>query len=435
VTASTVRRRFVGLRALRWLPYGLSMPFLVLLPLSRGLDVADVGVVWMTHGLVVAVLELPTGALADVVGRRRTLLAGAVLTAASMVGYAVASGLGGFLAAIALMAAGRALVSGSLEAWYVDALRAAEPGASLRAGLSWGGAADGLALAGGSLLGGVIPLLAGGLPARGEAALLVFSPPLLVAAGVALAYGVAVAVLVREPPRRRERAGLAAAGHELRAVAVEASGYARSSRAVRRLLVVSAIAGLSFTAVELLWQPRLADLAGGAADQTVLFGAVSAAVWLALALGSALSPLAARVRGVRWGYAGTVAASALLLAALAAAGSPLMFVVLYVLVYAAGGVAEPLHLELLHESVGAKARATVLSAESLATQLGGAVANLGLSRLADGRGIGAAWAVAAAALFAAALVARAVPLAPRAAPKPPPAPEAEAAAVADRALA
>ena len=48
---------------------------------------------------------------------------------------------------------------------------------------------------------------------------------------------------------------------------------------VVRVVVVTAVAlGMSFTAVELLWQPRLADLLNNSKAHGVAFGALAAGV-------------------------------------------------------------------------------------------------------------------------------------------------------------
>jgi hypothetical protein len=56
-------RRYLLLTALRWLPVGLLMPVFVLVPLSRGLTLTEIGLVFAAQGLVVFALELPTGGL------------------------------------------------------------------------------------------------------------------------------------------------------------------------------------------------------------------------------------------------------------------------------------------------------------------------------------------------------------------------------------
>ena len=64
------------------------------------------------------------------------------------------------MASVAALAAGRALISGALEAWYVDSLRALDPVAPLARGLSRGTAAEGIAMALGALAAGGLVSLA-----------------------------------------------------------------------------------------------------------------------------------------------------------------------------------------------------------------------------------------------------------------------------------
>lgn len=71
--ATGLRRAFVLLTALRWLPIGFITPLHVLLPLSRGLTLGQVGITMACGAATAALLELPTGGLADAVGRRSVL--------------------------------------------------------------------------------------------------------------------------------------------------------------------------------------------------------------------------------------------------------------------------------------------------------------------------------------------------------------------------
>ena len=69
-TVRSATRRLVGLTALRWLPVGLTTPVMVLLASSRGLSPVEIGLAFTAHGVVIVLLELPTGGLADSLGRR-----------------------------------------------------------------------------------------------------------------------------------------------------------------------------------------------------------------------------------------------------------------------------------------------------------------------------------------------------------------------------
>ena len=55
----TLRNQFWLLTALRWLPTGFIVPVVALLPLERGLTIAEYGRVAAVQGIVVLLLELP----------------------------------------------------------------------------------------------------------------------------------------------------------------------------------------------------------------------------------------------------------------------------------------------------------------------------------------------------------------------------------------
>lgn len=401
-------RHFIFLRALRWLPVGLVLPFLVITPEARGLSLGAIGAALAVHSAVAIALEVPSGALADTVGRRRVLLAGAVLTAVSLLVFAIAQGLLAFMASFGLLAAGRALISGSLEAWYVDSLRALDPAAPLSHGLSRGTAAEGVAMALGALAAGGLVAIAG--PAGPDAGIFSgYGVAGLAGAVAALIYLAAVVVLVEEPPRvRADRPRTSIAGR-MAAILATARAEVASSVAVRVVFVTAVAWGMSFTAVELLWQPRVADLVNDPEAVGLVLGLLTAASMLAVAVGAWASTAVNRRLGLWLGYLLALGLAAVCIAVLGAPGAIVPFVVVYLLAYLGLGVAEPIHFELLNEAVGPTARATLISGESLFTQGGSLTANLGVGALAAAYGFGAAWAVAGA-LLAVAVLAVAVPL-------------------------
>src|SRR4051812_11090655 len=241
LTVRSATRRLVGLTALRWLPVGLTTPITVLLAQSRGLSLAEIGLLFTVHGVVITVLELPTGGLADVLGRRRVVVAGALLHLASCVVTATAGSFAGFLVGVLLLGLGRALDSGPVEAWDVDTVHRIDPRADVTPGLARHSAADGGGLAVGAVVGGLLPGVLGGV--AGEALAL----PYLAAAVLDLLFVVAVLRLLTEdrPPRgdgrrrpRGRRAGGAGDGGRRRAALghrrADAAGPAAHRRGRRR---------------------------------------------------------------------------------------------------------------------------------------------------------------------------------------------------------
>ena len=155
LTARAVRRRYLTLVAMRWFPTGLLIPVFVLLPLERGLSLSEIGLAAAGQGLIVLFLELPTGGLADSLGRKQVLMASTLVGMTSVGIYLLADSFAVFFAAFALQGVFRALDSGPLEAWYVDATHAADPEAQIQQGLSGAGIALGVAIAAGALLSGL----------------------------------------------------------------------------------------------------------------------------------------------------------------------------------------------------------------------------------------------------------------------------------------
>ena len=72
------------------------------------------------------VLELPTGAFADLLGKRITVFLGNVITAISMVMFALATSFEGFVLSAIFIGLGAALTSGAKEALLYDTLKQAD---------------------------------------------------------------------------------------------------------------------------------------------------------------------------------------------------------------------------------------------------------------------------------------------------------------------
>src|SRR5688500_18632068 len=121
---------------------------------ERGLTLAQIGLAVAAQGLVVLLLELPTGGLADALGRRPVLLTAAAVNLASLALFVVADTFALLVAVWLLQGVYRALDSGPLESWYVDASLAADPDAAYEKGLGQGGTVLGLAISAGALFGG-----------------------------------------------------------------------------------------------------------------------------------------------------------------------------------------------------------------------------------------------------------------------------------------
>ncbi|MER7504064.1 MFS transporter [Nonomuraea pusilla] len=424
MTARSALRRYLLVSFLTWLPLGLMMAVTVLLMTQRGLSLAQVGLCVTLFSAVTLCLELPTGGIADVAGRRTVLAVSAGFLAAALALMSVAQTVWAFAGVAVLKGVARALSSGPATSWYVDTLHAIEgPDADLKPGLARGGAMESASLCVGVLAGGVLPLVAPGGPLPP----LAFSPALGAVAAVALLV-VALFALPEPGGRRPAGARRGTAAGLLRDVPATVTAGLRlvgGRPVLRRLMLASAASGVVLCVIELLTPGRLAALAGTAEEGSLAYSVVAALGFAGSAAGSALAPRVARLaapaapasapasasaRGsVRGAVVGVVVAASSLgaLAATAGLGGAAGLAgagIAYVVLFMGLAVAAVLCQEMTHRAVTAAQRTTVTSTSSLALQSGAIAANLGFGALATQAGTAVAWGAAAVLALASALL-------------------------------
>ena len=382
--ARSAQRRFLLLTALRWLPVGFLAPIFVLIPLSRGLSLTEIGVVFAAQGLVVLALELPTGGLSDALGRRPVLLLASVVAIASLGLFTIADSAPMFIAAMVLQGVYRALDSGPLEAWFVDTTIASDPNAEIEHGLGRGTAALSIGIALGALTSGALVALH---PIPDTKPLLL---PLLVALALHVVHLAAVAALMVEPPRRRHPEAIAASFRAVPGVIRQGLELLRSSRVLLGLVLVEAFWGFSMTTFESLFPIRLSELVGGTEAAAAIMGPVGSAARFAGAGGAAGIVVLSRRIGVARSAALLRILQGATIVAMGLIAGPVGIVVAYLACYTAHGASNPMHTTLLHRQVDGPHRTTVLSMNSMVSQPAGAVGAITLAALADGTSVATA---------------------------------------------
>ncbi|QGN49378.1 MFS transporter [Micromonospora sp. WMMD558] len=391
-----VRARYLVLHGLRWLPVGLLIPVTILLMQERGLSLTQIGVVAAAQGLLVLALELPTGGLADALGRRPLLVVAALVNLLSTGLLVVADTFALLVAVWALQGVYRALDSGPLESWYVDSTLAADPDASYEKGLSQGGTVLGLSIAAGALVSGGLIALG---PLGPVSALTV---PVVAALALQVVSLVALLALLDE---RRPTAGAAALRSSLAIAGPmvgQAFGLLRRSRVLAALVVVELFWGFGMVTFENLLPVRLADVVGDPDRAAALLGPGSTVAWLASAAGAALVPLLTRRLGA--------APTAMLLHVVQGAtvvgmgllGGPVGVLLAYFACYAVHGAANPVYKGLVHRQVDGPNRTSVISLTSMMGMPAAALGGVVLGFVADRAGVTTAMLAGAMALALAA---------------------------------
>lgn len=392
LTPSAARRVFLLLSATRWFPVGLVVAATTLLPVERGLTVTQTLTLASITGIVVFALELPTGGTADAFGRKPVLVTAAATQVVAATAFAVAGTFWQFAVAAAALGAFRALDSGPLEAWFVDAVHATSPGADVDRTLARHGVVVGLSVAAGALV-------SGGLvwwhPVTLWSALTL---PYVVYAGLAVVHLVALCVLLREvravPDGGAGRGGAArralASARRTPAVVADGLRLAATNRVLLGLLLVEVFWSTAMVVFESLQPIRLAELVGSGARAGAIMGPTASVGWGVFALGAALAGLASKRVGVARAAMAARVLNGLGAVWMGVVAGPAALVAAYLVTYGLHGAAGPLYNTLLHREAASRNRSTVLSLASMTAFATYAVASPVLGWTADVTSTGAA---------------------------------------------
>jgi MFS family permease len=339
---------------------------------------------FFTAGMVV--FEVPTGIVADTVGRRASYLLGTVTLTATTLLYVLLWQVAAPFWAWAVVSIGLGLgftfFSGAVEAWLVDALRATGFTGSLESVLGKGQIVSGVAM--------LIGALGGGFLAQATS----LGVPFVVRAAVlALMFALAFAVMrdVGFTPQRRGRLT-----REMSRIAGESIEHGWRVPAVKWIMLASPFsAGVGIYAFYAL-QPYLLELSGNP-DAYGVAGLAAAIVAGAQVLGGLAAPEVRR-RFRRRTSALLVATAAGALSLLLIGASQSFWVVLALIAVWAllDAASTPIRQAYVNELIPSQQRATILSFDSLLASTGGVVAQPALGRSADAWGYAGSYVISAA---------------------------------------
>lgn len=338
----------------------LFVPIFMLFQADRGLTFFERLALGGIYSAVIILVEVPTGVFADRMGRRRSMLCGALAMVASCLLAARANGFLEFAVAESLAALSMALVSGADSAYLYDLLaahdRAAEYPRRESAASAW------------HLLGSAAAFAGGGALAQVHMAL-----PYLVTAGVAACAAVIACLLEEDMPAEDEPAAeiasiAYAAGNSVRSWWSQTFGalveVARNGR-LAWLVGYSAVVFALVRATIYVYQPYLAERGLAVVEIGLLFAGVNL-IAAFVALRTYQLRAAFGDDRLLWGLLAVLGVS---FVGLASAGAGPWMLVLLVVQAVASGVYSPLTKPLLNREIRSQNRAAVLSVESMARRL------------------------------------------------------------------
>ncbi|MCH2066912.1 MAG: MFS transporter [Shimia sp.] len=382
---------------------GLTVAVVTLALTDRGMDLFQISLLFGVYSLTTMTMELPFGGLADSIGRKPVFLTAVIASLISLALFLSSSNFYVLALSFAFIGFGRALRSGTLDAWFVETFKTTAPNVDVQPALAKAQTANAIGLAMGAILGGLLPDILGPY-----AQSLGFSPyDTSYAASFAVMLGVFAftKLAIIEPPRPKHPRGLIQGFANVPLVIKDAGLLALKHRTLSLLLAALAIFLMATNPVEVLW-PTFAKPMLDATFANTAIGALTATYFFAIAFGAALSPHVSKL--FKRHHAKTLAATFTCLAALQIAlayqGHILAFATVFILYSICLGICETPASSILHRCVADHQRSTLLSLRSLIQQLGAALGLLLTGSVAELYSLSIAWSLGAVFLLLAAVL-------------------------------
>jgi MFS family permease len=382
-TAAALVRRYYAYAGIYTLAASIIWGINTLFLLDAGLSIAEVFFANAAFSVGTVLFEIPTGVVADTVGRRTSFLLSVVVLAASTLAYVALAQIGAGVVAFAvvsvLLGLGYTFYSGAMEAWLVDGVR----------GLGYDGAMDRV-FATGAMIGGgatLIGTVGGGLLGQIDLAL-----PFVVRSGLLVMLFVLAFFGMHDIGFEPKALTLRSVPTEANAVAVAGLRFGWSNRPLRWIMIAGAVQSGVFMWAWYAWQPYFLELLER--DAVWVAGVVAALLSLAMMAGSALVRFITlicerRTTIMLW----TAVAFSLTSIGIGLATTfPVALGLLLVGVLAIG-LQMPVRQTLIHAMVPSAQRATVVSFDSMVGGVGAVGGQAGLGVLAERQSYSVAYVV------------------------------------------
>ncbi|MCJ8309673.1 MAG: MFS transporter [Hyphomicrobiales bacterium] len=136
---------------------GLTVAVVALALTDRGMDLFQIALLFGVYSVTTMTMELPFGGVADNIGRKPVFLAAVFASLVSLVLFLSTNNFYVLAVSFAFIGFGRALRSGTLDAWFVETFKAAAPNVDVQPALAKAQWANAMGLAMGAVLGGLLP--------------------------------------------------------------------------------------------------------------------------------------------------------------------------------------------------------------------------------------------------------------------------------------
>jgi len=266
---------------------GLTVAVVALALIDRGMDFLQISLLFGVYSLSTIAMELPFGGLADNIGRKPVFLSSVVASLISLALFLSSHDIYVLAISFAFIGFGRALRSGTLDAWFVENFKSMAPNVDVQPALAKAQFANAMGLAFGAIFGGLLPDTIGFVAVRlGFSIYDVSYAASFVLMLAVFAYTVSA---ISEERRSLNPKALIEGFKNVPLVIKDAGLLALKHPTLSILLGALALFLMATNPVEVIWPIHAKSMLGDDYANTVI-GGMTAAYFFSIAFGASLSP-------------------------------------------------------------------------------------------------------------------------------------------------
>ncbi len=355
--------------------------------ISHGLNLFETNVVNLFYFTTLLICEVPTGAFADVFGRKTSFVCACFILSVGKFMYAFSNSFWSFAGAEVILAVGMTFANGAFKAWLVDKLKHHGHDEPLHKVFSksqlWAKSCA------------VLSALAGSFLADKN-----IRYPFMVGGTIFFITGTIALFWLREEYFTRKKFSIALGLQSMKNTVTQSIEFGIKHSVVRFIILVGLIQVFAVQAPNMQWRPYFIDHLHSKHE----LGFVWFGMMAFMTFGSFIAPkLFSLVKDEKKCLIITQVATGLLIAIIVYLPFPVS-IMIFMIHEMPRGIYDPIKDKLLHDNIPSDARATISSFESISPHLGGVIGLLCSGFIAEKFGIPASWTISGLFLVSATLI-------------------------------
>jgi MFS family permease len=357
---------------------GLHTTVYVMYLLNSGLDLLQVNLVNVAFMVSVFIFEIPTGAIADIFGRKISFVLSSVVMGIGFICYGLADDFVGFILAEIILAIGITLTSGAFRAWLVDSLHWYEWSGKLLDVFRLEGRCRNIAM----LVGGLIGAYIGSVN---------LSWPLIIAGIGFFILALISGIVVREDYFTPKKFSEVRLFWDVKDIAITSIKYGLKNKVVFMVMTAIFVFYLGFPSFNMYWQPQFSQYL----PSVEYLGYIWVGIILTVMIGNEMVGwFIKKFTKLKFGFIALGVVAGLFMIVAALAGNLVILMAGFFGHEVVRGILRPYVDTAIQENIPSKTRATIDSFVSMVTKGATGIGLLVFGWIAKDYSINASWLIA-----------------------------------------